>query len=177
MASNVTLKAIGLNLSPNQLDVQPGGLTEASNVIIKRDNVIESRRGFKLYGTSFGTSSDRAKQLMSYKQRIIRHFLDQLQFETTSTNNNGEIVFNTFDGSYTEPEVGRRMRSIESNGNFYFTTNKGVRKISATSGNDFSTNPGYITFSGGVKALDLTGSLNFDSGSGFLPQDSAAALS
>ena len=175
MASNVTLKAIGLNLSPNQLDVQPGGLTEASNVIIKRDNVIESRRGFKLYGTSFGTSSDRAKQLMSYKQRIIRHFLDQLQFETTSTNNNGEIVFNTFDGSYTEPEVGRRMRSIESNGNFYFTTNKGVRKISATSGNDFSTNPGYITFSGGVKALDLTGSLNFDSGSGFLPQDSAVA--
>ncbi len=52
MASNVTLKAIGLNISPNQLDLPPGSLVTASNVIIKRDNVVEPRRGYPLYGNA-----------------------------------------------------------------------------------------------------------------------------
>src|ERR1039458_3608970 len=175
MATSVTLKAAGLNISPNQLDLTPGSLTLAQNVIIKRDNVIESRRGFQLYGTSFGTSTDTAKQLMTYKEKIIRHYSDQLQFETTTKNNAGDIVFNTFDGSYLEPYPGRRMRSIEANGNFYFTTDHGIKKISSVNGLDFSIVPNYITQAGGIKALDLTGSLNFSSGPGFLPQDSAVA--
>jgi len=62
MPSLSITKALGLNVSPNALDVPPGSLVEASNIIIRRDNVIESRRGYKLYGNSLGSSSDTAKQ-------------------------------------------------------------------------------------------------------------------
>lgn len=103
MSASVTLKAIGLNVQPNQLDPQsvpPGSLTEASNIIIRRDNVIESRRGYKLYGEAMGTSSDRAKQLMTYQLRILRHFSDELQYDTLQQDSNGQSIFNTFCGTY-----------------------------------------------------------------------------
>lgn len=180
MSASVTLKAIGLNTQPNQLDPQsvpPGSLLEASNVIIRRDNVIESRRGYKLYGTSFGTSSDRAKQLMTYKDRIIRHFSDELQYDTLQLNSEGQSIFNTFCGTYLEPETGRRIRYIESNGNLYFTTSAGVKKIAARTAADFTTACPFITQAGGIKALDLSARLDIVLGneSGFLPQDSAVA--
>lgn len=180
MSSSVTLKAIGLNVQPNQLDPQsvpPGSLAEASNVIIRRDNVIESRRGYKLYGTPFGTSSDRAKQLMTYKDRIIRHFSNQLQYDTLQLNSSGQSIFDTFCGTYLEPQTGRRIRYIESNGNLYFTTSAGIQKISAKTAADFTTACPFITTAGGIKALDLTARLSITLGneSGFLPQDSAVS--
>lgn len=180
MANNIVLKAIGLNTQPNFLDPQvapPGSLLKASNVIIKRDSTVESRRGYPLYGTPFGTSSDRAKQLMVYKNRILRHYDDKLQWDTLILNALNESVFNTFCGNYLEPQVGRRIRSIESNGNFYFTTSTGIQKISAKTAADFTTACPYITPAGGIKALDLSTRLDVTLGneSGFLPQDSAVA--
>jgi hypothetical protein len=180
MSSDVTLKAKGLNTQPNQLDPQsvpPGSLLEASNVIIRRDNVIESRRGYKLYGTPFGTSTDRAKQLMTYKDRIIRHYSNQLQYDTLQLNSLGQSIFDTFCGTYLEPQVGRRIRYIESNGNLYFTTSEGVQVISAKTAADFTTACPFITLAGGFAALDLTARLDIILGneSGFLPQDSAVS--
>ncbi len=177
MPSNVTLKAIGLQTQANQLDLSPGSLTTASNVIIRRDNVIEPRRGYKIYGTDLGTSSDRAKQLMTYKQRILRHFADDLEYDTGKLNSSGAEVFSAFNGSYSEPQTGRRIRFIESNSNFYFTTSQGIKKISAKTAADFTTSSNFITQAGGIKALDLTGRLNIELGdqSGFLPQDGAVA--
>lgn len=180
MAASITLKAIGLNNQPNQLDPQsvpPGSLVQASNVVIRRDNVIESRRGYKLYGTALGTSSDRNKQLMTYKGRILRHFSNQLQYDTLLLNSDNQSIFNTFCGTYLEPETGRRIRFIESNGNFYFTTSDGIKKISAKTAADFTTACPFITQAGGIKALDLSARLDFSLGneSGFLPQDSAVA--
>lgn len=172
MASNITLKAVGLNISPNQLDLPPGSLVTASNVIIKRDNVVEPRRGYPLYGNALGTSSDRAKQLMTYKERILRHFSDTLEYDS-----DGNGTFLPFCGNYLEPQTGRRIRYIESNGNFYFTTADGIKKIAAKTAADFTTACPYITQAGGIKALDLSSRLNIVLGneSGFLPQDSAVA--
>src|ERR1700722_11446934 len=102
MSNNITLKAIGLNTSPNSLDQQsapPGSLLQASNIIIKRDNIVESRRGYPLYGTPFGTSSDVAKQLMNYKERIIRHYDNKLQWDTLVDNALGQSIFDTFCGN------------------------------------------------------------------------------
>ncbi len=180
MASTITLKAIGLNRSPNFLDSQatpPGSLLTASNIIIKRDSVMESRRGYPLYGTAMGTSSDRAKQLMVYKGRILRHFSNKLQYDTLETNVNNESIFNQFSGTYLEPETGRRIRSLESNGNLYFTSDSGIKKISARTAADFTTASGFITQAGGIKAIDLTSRLLITLGNqtGFLPQDSAVA--
>lgn len=161
----------------NQLSAPEGAMVEASNVFIRRDNVIEPRRGFKLYGTPFGTSSDRAKQLMEYKNRIIRHYDSTLQYDTTVLNDAGESIFATFFGSYSEVESGLRIKSIEANSNLYFTTSDGIKKISASNANQFVTTAGYITNAGGIKALDITTRLNviYGDDTGFLPVDSVVA--
>lgn len=173
MASTSLIKALGLNRSINALEAPEGTLFEASNVIIRRDDVVESRRGYDLFGVPFGTSVDRCKQMAEYKNRIIRHYSDKLQFED-ELNNDGEMNFLTFSGSYLDALSGYRFRSIEGNGNFYFTSSEGIKKISAKTVDDFSTSPGFITQAGGIKALDLSGRLNLVQGEtgGFLPQDS-----
>lgn len=177
MSSTVTLKASGLQTSPNVLEVPEGALLAASNIIIRRDDVIEPRRGFKLFGTSFGTSTDRLKQLFVYKKRILRHYDSTIEFDSGTTNNAGEELFLPFDGLYLEAQAGLRIKSVESNGNFYFTTSEGIKKISALTTSDLSTSPGFITQAGGIKALDITAVLNTTLGNqtGFLPQDSAVA--
>lgn len=177
MGSTVNLKAVGLNFQPNPLELPPGSLTEASNVIIRRDDVLESRRGYKIYGNSFGTSTDRTSQLAIYKGRILRHYGSTLQFDTGSTNTSGVNLFSSFSGSFSPTEAGLRIKSIESNGNFYFTTSDGIKKISAASTADFSTASGYITQAGGVKAIDASVSVNYNyaSQTDFFTQDSIIA--
>lgn len=172
MPGYTNLKANGLNTSPNSLMKPEGSLEVAKNVIIRRDNVIEPRRGFKTFGTSFPSASDRAKQLMVYKNRILRQYASTLQFDS-----NGSGSFSSFNGSYSETETGLRIRSLESNSNFYFTTSEGIKKLSAITASDFSTSPGFVENSGGIKAVDLTSTLKTTYGSttGFLPQDSTVA--
>ncbi|NDD83947.1 hypothetical protein EBZ38_06680 [bacterium] len=173
MPSTSVTKALGLNRSTNALEVPNGSMVEASNIIIRRDDVIESRRGYDLFGTAFGTSTDRCKQMAEYKNKIIRHYSDKLQFEY-QLNNAGEMQFKTFSGSYLEAISGYRFRSIEGNGNFFFTSSEGIKKISAKAASDFSTSPNYITQAGGIKAVDIDARLNLIQGEtgGFLPQDS-----
>ena len=183
MPSLPLLKALGLNFSPNQLEVQPGSLVEASNVIIRRDNVIESRRGYGLYGTAMGSISDRCKQLITYKNKLIRHFSNRLQYED-GLNNSGITSFFDFNeivsgipqvASISEAQSGLRIKSIEANSNLYFTSSEGIRKISARSSDTFSAS--NITQAGGVKALDAEGFLNTTLGdqSSFLASDSGVA--
>lgn len=171
MPSVFNLKALGLNSQPNQLEVPEGSLTVAKNVVINRDNVVESRRGFKIYGNSFGTSTDRAKQLLNYKERILRHFASTIQYD------DGSGIFSSFAGSFAETEEGLRIKYIESNGNLYFTTANGIMKISAKTADDFTTASGFITNAGAVKAIDISSSVNYNYGdqASFLTQDSAVA--
>lgn len=172
MSSQTNLRALGLNTQPNRIDLPDGSLIEAKNVVINRDNVIEQRRGLKIYGESFGSISDRAKQILAYKNRLLTHYANKLAFDS-----DGSGDFELFAGNYTEAQTGLRIKGIESNGNFYFTTSDGIKKISAKTASDFSTSAGYVTDAGGVKALDLIGNIIYspNNQSGFLPQDSAVA--
>lgn len=162
MPVNVNVKALGLNFQSNPLELPPGSLLEASNVIIRRDDIVESRRGYKIYGESFGSASDRAKQLATYKGRILRHFSSTLEFDTGTTDTSDVEQFSAFSGSYSEVQSGLRIKYIESNGNFYYTTSEGIKKISVSSASDLSTSSGFITQSGGVKALDVTANVNYN---------------
>lgn len=177
MASTINLNALGLITNPNQLQVPPGSMVEATNIVIDRQNIVEPRRGYALEGTEFGTSLDRAKQLLVYKDRILRHYSNQLQFETLQINDDSETVYQTFSGNFSEVQSGLRIKGIEANKNFYFTTDDGIKKISARSGDDFSTDTGFITNSGGIKAINNSAKITTTLGnsSGFLPQDSAVA--
>lgn len=172
MSNYVALQALGLNTSPNALSQPPGAMSTASNIVINRDSIVESRRGFPLYGNSFGTTTDVAKQLFTYKTRILRHYSNQLQFDSTG---NGDFL--SFAGTYLEPSAGTRIKSIEANENFYFTTNNGIYKIAANNIDELNQDIGYVTPAGGIKGLDLTTTLNLVQGTenGFLQQDAAIA--
>ena len=175
MANSILLKALGLKNSLNLLDTAPGSLTTASNVEIPNQNLIRSRRGYKLFGTAL--PSGFAKQLITYKERILRHSSDILEYDSGNVNPSGVEIFNQFGDTVTEVEPGLRIKSVEANGNLYFTTNEGVKKISAVTAKDFTTSPGFITKAGGVKAIDFTAVLDYQSGdsTGFLQADSACA--
>jgi hypothetical protein len=157
---NVTIRAKGLYSFPNSLSAVPdGALTEASNVVIDRDEVIEPRRGFNFYGNSFGSASTKSKQLMTYRERIFRHYTTNIEVDS-----NGQGAFTLMDdetggvASVTEPSTGIRIKYVEQNGNLYFTSSLGVRKISCLDPDTIASK--QITLAGGVKALDGQATLN-----------------
>jgi hypothetical protein len=76
MANKVTLKNVGLFTNVNSLGSVPqGAMLKADNIVIDKDDIVEIRRGFKIFGDAIGVSpSNTAKQLMNYKDRILRHY-------------------------------------------------------------------------------------------------------
>jgi hypothetical protein len=167
MASNALLAAAGLVTSPNQLNTQEGALTEASNIVIRRDGIIEQRRGMSVYGDYLPSEEDRVKQITSYRQRIIRHYNNKLQFDSTGNGRFLDIL-----GNVTEVDPNLRLKFIESNGNLYFTTNEGVKKLSAKNTDQLPIATGEEA--GIETGLDIQGSAQIIDNlqSGFLPQDS-----
>lgn len=163
----VLKKARGLHTFNSEINETEGALDVAENVVIDADDVIESRRGFGEFGDSFGTVNDRLKQVHVYKDRILRHYDSTLQVDTT-----GSGSFSTYSGSFSELVDGLRIKSQEANGNFYFTTSDGIKKISAGNAAQLSTTG--VSDAGGVKGLNVKAELDFTS-SGFLPPQSKCA--
>lgn len=165
MPQSVLLKAAGLYTFPNNLsEIPPGSLTVADNVVIDKNGIIESRRGLHQYGNTFGIGTDRAKQLLQYKNRLLRHFATSLQYD------NGSGTFTSFSGTFAETEDGLRIKSIEANGNLYFTTAAGIYRISAATAAEFTAAANYIRLAGGVQALDVNGVVDYTSGGWFIYQ-------
>lgn len=176
MSSTINLQALGLNYSPNTLSLPDGSLIQADNVIIRRDNTVESRRGIKDYSNPISDPQNRAKQLIEYKNRILVHIDSKLYYDSGKLTD--ELAdYYAFSGTYEETQDGLRIKSIEANKNLYFTTKEGVKKISAQTADDFTTASGFIKNAGAAKALDITASLDIYQGQkdGFLPQDSTVA--
>lgn len=163
-----TIKAAGLYTFLSEILAPEGSLVKADNINIDELGVITPRRGFNDFGSSLTSSTDRVNQIIAYKDRILRHFGSTLQFENASGD------FESFDGSYEEIESGFRIKSREFNGNLYFTTNTGVKKISARNASSFTTSADFITNAGAPKAVDLTSKAMPTTG-GFLPPQSKVA--
>jgi hypothetical protein len=169
VAQDLLLKARGLYTYQNNLsEIPEGACTTADNVIFDRNGVVEPRRGFSKYGNTFGTGDDRAKQLMQYKLRILRHFDSTIQYD------DGSGTFTSFSGEFDETEPGLRIKYLEANGNLYFTTLTGIKKISALTAADFTASSGYIQDAGAVQALDISGIVNYTN-AGFLTDKSKVA--
>lgn len=154
--------------NPNELTRPDGALEVADNCVIDADNVIESRRGFSDFGSATSDSSI-VKQLIPYKGRILRHFSDKLSFDS-----DGNGTFLNFSGSYTELISKLRIKYFELNSNLYFTTDSGIKKISASTSEDFSTDVNFITNAGGIKAVNLEAKLK-PKASGWFPAQSKVA--
>ena len=165
----VNLKAAGLQTYYQSLmEISPGALLKADNVVINRSGIIEPRRGITTYGNSFGTSTSRIKQLLQYNDTLIRHIGDKLSYD------NGSGVFTDFLNTYSETISGYRIKHAEAKSNFYFTSNSGVKKISAKTFEDFSSS-GVVRNAGCPKALSATAKGYYD-GAGFLPKSAIGEL-
>lgn len=149
MSQFASLKCRGLHTFANNLGSLPeGALTVADNVVVDKQDTIEPRRGFRLYGSALPSSNDRASQLLTYKGRILRHYSSSLQFD------NGAGIFTAFDGTYSEVDAGLRIKGVEVQGNFYFTTSDGIKKIAAEEAADISATS--ISSAGGIRATDIS---------------------
>jgi len=231
VADRLVLKAKGIYTQANNKSAVPdGALLEAKNVVIDKDDLIEPRRGFKLFGDAVGSSTTTLNQLLSYDDRILRQyetnattgFLERQNtpggesftkaselrlLELSSLTSTGTAVTAAtisahglatgdsvviagaadaeYNGSFTatvtstteftytaasapavspdtgdsflleatandilEPDSGVKIQSAEVNGNLYFTTKEGVKKLDA-----FNST---IVPAGVPKALDFT---------------------
>lgn len=167
MAQNsVVLRASGLNTFANYFNTPPGSLLEALNIIIDRDQIMMPRRGYPIYGALFGGVNDRQKQVLSYKDRVLRHVLDKIQYDDGFGN------FIDFTGTVEEIQENLRIKSIEQNGNLYFTTIDGILKLSTNSSANFGTTS--VRPAGGVKALNLNGFVDYANPGFLLPNHNVA---
>lgn len=158
----------GLVTLPSELTRPDGALSVANNVVIDADNIIEPRRGFEEFGTE-NPNDAATKQLLAYKGRVLKHYASKIAYDSTGNGN-----FIEFSGSYSELVNKLRIKYIESNSNLYFTTSSGIKKIAATSASDFTSNSGYITDAGGVKAVGFSAKIK-PSVAGWLPAQSKTA--
>jgi hypothetical protein len=151
MSKTMTLKPKGLYTYYNSLaDVNEGALLKADNIVIQQEGVAQPRRGIKYWSNSFGSNDVRARQLFEYKSRIFCHYLNTLAFDST-----GSGSFTPFSGTYNSPLSDTRIKGLEYKGNFYFTSDSGIKKISAKTVSDI--NASSVVNSGVPVALDGVG--------------------
>lgn len=172
MPSTSMLRNRGLYTFSNYFTSVPeGAMLRADNTVIDRDGIVEPRRGISDYSTVGIDPGQKVNQLSLYKNRILTYLDSQLWFD------NGSGVFTAFttDGNTAftfEPQGIYRAKSIEAQGNYYFTTADGIKKISLVSSSDLVTTPGSIpivTPAGSFRAPDIQLSLDLTSPGGFLP--------
>lgn len=153
----------GLVTSPSELTQPEGSMAVADNIVVDFENIAQQRRGFKEYSNVF---DDAAKQIFTYKNRLIAHYETSLAFDS------GSGTFTDFTGTFSELIQNFRIKTLETSGNCYFTTSNGVKKISVKSVSDLGTTT--ILNAGAAKAIDLSGVLVPDA-AGFLPAQSKVA--
>jgi hypothetical protein len=166
------LKVKGLGTFHNELGLTEGTLLTADNIVIDRNDVARPRRGLADYGTAAPCCGSYC-QLLTYKDRILAHDGTKLYFDNETQTG----CWAAFSGCFAPTDAGLRIKSVESNGNFYFTTDDGIKKISGTISNDvtnFKTCSGFVTSAGGVKALDTTGIVTYECGSFLKPLSKTA---
>lgn len=145
MQDKVT-KCLGLVTQYNPLTVAPGALAKANNIMIRRENIFEDRRGHRRYA-SLGSD---VTQLMTYLGRAIAHRGTAIEYD------DGNGTYAPYAGTYSAP-TGVRMRFFEAFSNLYFTTDSGVRVVSDVAGT-------AARAAGAPRALDPSYALSGSSG-------------
>lgn len=135
----------GLYLQRNSLTVPDGGLEIAENIIIKSDDLISPRRGYYSYFTPVSGSLNK---LFTYQSKLLAAYQTKFSYYTDaglSPNETGtESVLSGETVSITNNRV---CRSLETNKNFYFSTDNGILKLTAYNS--------VISKSGAPQGLDV----------------------
>lgn len=165
------IKIRGLVTNGSEITRPEGSQRIADNVNIDEDGVISPRRGFNDYngpttGSETTNPSDIVTQIMEYKDAIIRKYSTNLEYEDSTG------TFQPVNGSYTNLREGFRTKWIEASSNLYFTTDEGIKKISAKNRSDLNIN--MVEDAGAIKAGFGSGKVVPTVG-GFLPAQSKVA--
>lgn len=151
----------GLYLQRNSFTVPDGALEQATNLTVKNDNVLSSRRGFHQY---YNPSSGTLNNLFEYQDNLIAMFNAKLERYTDTGSSPNETGSETaITGETILNSNNRISRNLKANSNMYMTTDNGVIKMTAYNSNTYK--------SGAPQGLDL--GLRFKSGtlSTFLGSD------
>lgn len=118
---NVNIRKFsGLYLQPNSFGLPDGAMEVAENVVISRDDTITSRRGFPTFFTpDVGITLN---TLATYQNKLIAICNDRVYW----IDENG--VATQLSGTITATLP---VRYFEANKNFYFTTDTGLKKLTA----------------------------------------------
>ena len=132
------LQPKGLYTFPNVFsEAPPGALEIASNVVIDRESVVTTRRGFKDYA-NLGASTTQADAFTSYQDKTIAHvFTTGAHGKLLLDNGAGSLTFNAYTGDFDQPDPtdpASRVRFVQANKNLYFLTSQGVKKLDSTAG-------------------------------------------
>ena len=167
-------KGIGKNMQPirlafkglytnwNELNAPEGALSKARNINILANDLAEPRKGFDRLSSGYSNTLHRTDTTFFYEGKQFAHNGTAYSASTLSYFNAG--TWNNL-GTYLAPED-TKMKTLQSNGNLYFTTSTGIQKLDAYDAS--------IEKAGAVKGLDLTGALAGD-GSGFLANNERVA--
>lgn len=140
-------RCLGLVSQYSPLNVAPGALIKADNIVIRRENIAEDRRGY----ASYGTLSNSPTQLFTYLSRVLAHNGTAISYD------NGSGTFADYSGTYSAPG-GQKIRSVEAFKNLYITTSSGVSVLTDVAGT-------AGRFAGSPRSLDpdyaLTGSSGY----------------
>lgn len=126
MGESIVLRARGLYTHPNDLSAVPkGAMLVADNAIIDREDVCQSRRGFRRYGASLGSYA--VTQLFSFQNRIlVAYGTNKMAYDS-----DGQGAWTEYAQQIATPLSGARLRSVQSNQNFYVTSTAGMMKLDA----------------------------------------------
>lgn len=140
----LTLKAKGLYTFPNPLGTVPeGSQSTAQNIVIDRDDTIETRRGFKQYGAVL---SNPFQAMYNFNTTLMGWNGAQFYYDA------GSGAFTSVSGTYTQPSGTFRIKGVEAASNMYFTTSTGIIGL---------TQPTSTLYSAGVPfPLDSSYTLN-----------------
>jgi len=92
MAEISVTKCLGLLTVNNPFSVREGALILAQNVVVKRVDIAENRRGYENYATATGVP----EQTISYSQKVSVHADSKIQLD------NGSGSLSAYDGSFDE---------------------------------------------------------------------------
>lgn len=138
----------GLYLQPNTFGVPDGALEVAQNILIKDDQTISSRRGYYQY---FDPLIGTYNNIFTYQEKLLGIYDNKAAYYT-DTGTYPNLVGQEHAITGEAFTLSAATRSLQSNSNFYFTSDQGILKL--TSYNSF------LSKAGAPPGLDVD--LNYD---------------
>lgn len=166
-AQVLKLQAAGLWTHPNNLsEVPEGALEEATNVVIDREGIVQSRRGQKQHITT-----DKTLYGMFETGGDLYVYSDEGTLYKVEDNGTLTGLYSWVGTSYAIDEIfgpDNKIRSTSANKNTYFTTTEGIKKLINT-GIDIRALP-----AGGLIGINGTTATSA-SATGFMPNNTQIA--